>query len=321
MDKNFWYRLKKPFSVLAPMDGVTDNVFRQIIVETGKPDVLFTEFTNCDGLLSSGREKVMRRLKFNSDEHLIVAQIWGTDPEAFYKSAKICVELGFDGIDINMGCPVRDVTQRGACSALIDTPQLAADIIQATKDGAGMLPVSVKTRVGRKTEIIDRWIRFLLSQNLSALTIHLRTGAEMSKVPAHWEYMPQIVRLRNEISAQTVIIGNGDVQDLAEGEDKVKQYQIEGVMYGRAVFNNPWLFNKNIDKNNVGVKQRLCLFKHHLDLFREEYGESANYAILKKYCKIYLNSFANAAELREKIMLTKSLADMENVTGQLLNSL
>ncbi len=320
-NNNFWKDLPRPFSALAPMDGVTDAVFRQIIVETGKPDVLFTEFTNCDGLLSSGKDKVIQRLKFKSNEHFIVAQIWGNDPKTFYESAKICVDLGFDGIDINMGCPVRDITQHGACSALIDNPKLAGEIIQATKDGAGKLPVSVKTRVGRKMEIIDQWIRFLLQQDLPALTIHLRTVAEMSKVPAHWEYMAKIVKLRNEIAPQTLLVGNGDVQNLVDGEEKTQVYRIEGIMYGRAVFSDPWLFNKSIDKTTITVKQRLVLFQQHLDLFRSEYGETTNYAILKKYCKIYMNSFSNAAELREKIMLTKSLTEMEQVTKDMIKSL
>ncbi len=321
MDNNFWLRLKQPFSALAPMDGVTDNVFRQIIVEIGKPDVLFTEFTNCDGLLSTGRDKVIQRLKFKPQEHLIVAQIWGTNPDTFYKSAKICVELGFDGIDINMGCPVRDITQNGACSALIDTPLLAGEIIQATREGAIGLPVSVKTRVGRKTEVINNWIRFLLEQKLPVLTIHLRTASEMSKVPAHWEYMSRIVDLRNKIAPDTLLLGNGDVQTLVEGEAKARQYHIEGIMYGRAIFSDPWLFNKKIDKTQITVKERLELFKHHLDLFRQEYGETNNYAILKKYCKIYMNSFPNSADLRAKIMLTQNLSEMELTTQKMIKDL
>src|SRR5258708_5966429 len=187
--KNFWNKLPKPFTVLAPMDGVTDVVFRQIITEFGRPDVLFTEFTMTDGLISRGHEKVAERLLLTEKQKPVIAQIWGTKPDHFYQVAKTLQTMGFAGIDINMGCPTRDVVKEGACSGLIRNPQLASEIIHATKEGAGELPVSVKTRIGFEKENIEEWISFLLEHNIAALTVHLRTVRELSKVPAHWEKM------------------------------------------------------------------------------------------------------------------------------------
>jgi len=219
--KNIWQDIKKPIFILAPMDDVTDTVFRQIIGDLAAPDLYFTEFTSVDGMVSqAGREAVSRRLIFQESERPIIAQIWGNDPEKFFKAAQMCAEMKFDGIDINMGCPEKSVVKRGMCSGLIHNPQLAAKIIKATKDGADGIPVSVKTRLGMR-EIEPDWIKHLLNQDLAALIIHGRTVREMSKVPAHWDEIGKVVQLRNEINPKTVIIGNGDVESYEDGISKV----------------------------------------------------------------------------------------------------
>jgi tRNA-dihydrouridine synthase len=312
---SFWNDLKKPFTILAPMDWVTDPAFRKIMVETGRPDVFFTEFTNCDGLMSAGRDRLIDRLWFDGDQQPIVAQIWGTVPNTYRETAKLLKELGFSGIDINMGCPVRDVTNIGACSALIKNHKLAKEIIQATKEGAGGLPVSVKTRIGFSDVQIEEWLGFLLQQDLAVLSVHLRTAKELSKVPAHWEYMPQIVRLRDKIAPQTLLVGNGDLKSMGEIEEKFKQYGCDGFMVGTGIFSNPWLFNKDITNDEMTVEKRLQLFLKHISYFKELWGDSKNPAILKKFCKIYIQNFPDASSLREKIMACETLDEMEQVVS------
>ncbi len=308
-DMNFWQTLPKPFTVLAPLDGVTDTVFRQIITEVGKPDVLFTEFTACDGICSKGRARVAQRLKFDPSQQPIVAQIWGMRPEHFYETAKYVKELGFAGIDINMGCPHHTIVKQGACSALIKNPQLAGEIIQATKDGAGDLPVSVKTRIGFAHEHIDEWIGFILKQQIATLTVHLRTVAEMSQVPAHWELMPRVLQLRDTLAPETLIIGNGDVVSLAEMEEKYDTFGCDGFMVGRGIFANPWLFNKKIDPDAMTISDRITLYLRHIELFEKTWGYK-NFAVLKKFCKTYIQNFPEASQLREKLMEAKTLDEL-----------
>lgn len=309
---NFWQQLSKPFTILAPLDGVTDVVFRQVITEIGKPDVLFTEFTMTDGLLSNGRERVAENLLFKPDQQPIVAQIWGTKPENFYEVAKDIRERGFAGIDINMGCPVHIVIKHGACSGLIKRPELAAEIIQATKEGSGDLPVSVKTRIGFEEEHIEQWIGHLLKQNIAALTIHLRTVAELSKVPAHWEYMPQIIKLRNELSSQTQIIGNGDIHSFEEITAKFDEYGCDGLMVGRGIFANPWIFNPQVDMTKVTSDERIKLYLHHIELFEQRWQGKKNFALLKKFAKTYISNFDGASEFRDKLMATATMQELLN---------
>lgn len=306
--KSFWHDLPKPFFALAPMEGATDSVFRRVIASIGKPDVFFTEFTNVEGLFSAGSKEVEKRLLFTSEERPIIAQIWGLKPELFFKAAKLIAKRGFDGIDINMGCPQRSVTSDGACSALIKNPLLAKEIIQAAREGAANLPISVKTRIGFANTQIEDWIDFLLQQNINALTLHLRTVKEMSDVPARWEEMTKIVKLRNEINKNTVLIGNGDVKSIKEGREKAKLYGIEGIMIGRAVFENPWVFKKDIDPNKITVKNRIDLLKLHLELYEKE-KYKLSFQTLKKYFKIYIRDFIGASELRMKLMETNSVSE------------
>lgn len=246
---NFWKHLKKPFFALAPMADVTDPAFRRIIAKYGKPDVTWTEFVSADGLAHpAGREKLMKDLAYTEAERPIVAQLFSSNPENMRAAAQLCAELGFDGVDINMGCPDRTIEKQGCGSAMIKTPEKAIEIIRAAKQGISdsgkQIPLSVKTRVGYNKEIINEWIPVLLNENISALTIHARTRKELSKVPANWDYVTRVVKLRNEIAPNTVILGNGDVIDMQDGIRKAQQTGCDGIMIGRAVFGNPWMFNE-----------------------------------------------------------------------------
>jgi nifR3 family TIM-barrel protein len=257
---NFWETLPTQFFALAPMADVTDAAFRRIITKYGKPDVLWTEFVSADGLSSPGREVLKRDLEYTEGERPIVAQLFSSHPDKMRQAAKFCAELGFDGIDINMGCPDRSIEKQGAGAAMIKTPDIAAQIIQAVKDGirdAGKnIPVSVKTRVGYNTIQIQEWIPFLLSQDIAALTIHARTRKEMSKVAARWEHIKEAVAIRDRMAVKTKIIGNGDVRDVAHGRLLAEETGCDGIMIGRAIFGNPWLFSNLRDEKTVS-KQSL----------------------------------------------------------------
>lgn len=320
--KNFWNNLPKPFTVLAPMEDVTDIVFRKIIDDTYAPDVYFTEFVNCEGLMSQGREKVIHRLKrdkeLNSNKPT-VAQIWGIKPENYFEVAKLCNELGFDGIDINMGCPQRNVTKTGACSALIKNHTLAKEIIQATQEGSKNIPVSVKTRIGFNKIAIDEWISFLLEQNLPALSVHLRTTKEMSKVPAHWELIDQIIDLRNKINQETLIVGNGDIKNYSDIKQKHEDNKIDGGMIGRGIFKNINAFNKIDDSNNLTFMDSLKTCKKHIELFEKTWGKSKKYDILKKYYKIYISDYPESKNIKNELMSTNSTQEAISIINREIN--
>ncbi len=326
--KNFWQELPKPFFALAPMEDVTDTVFRQIVASVGRPHVFFTEFTNVEGichwmatslsaaadppLLYSGEgrgEVLIQRLIYSDLERPIVAQIWGNNPDKFYEAAKLIKELNFDGIDINFGCPERNIVKQGSCSALIGQETLVDEIIKATLEGGGGLPVSVKTRIGRKEIVTDKWVGFLLTQQLAAITIHGRTAVEMSDVPAHWDEIAKAVRLRNQSKFKTLIIGNGDVVDLESAKCLVLSAKVDGVMIGRGIFANPALFSGI----TLSDEQQQKLFIKHIQLFDETWGKSKNFQILKKFVKTYISGFEGATEVRLKLMQAqdcKSLVKM-----------
>ncbi|HWZ66057.1 MAG TPA: tRNA-dihydrouridine synthase [Patescibacteria group bacterium] len=308
---SYWSKLTKPFFALAPMDGATDTVFRQVVAKAGRPDVFFTEFVNTDGYCSpDGRHSTEARLRFTSTDQPLIAQIWGTKPEHFALMAKDLASMGYVGIDINMGCPVRDVIKRGACSALIQTPDLAAKIITATKEGG--LPVSVKTRIGFNQPNTDEWIGFLLKQDLAALTIHARTAKELSKVPAHWQEIAKAVKLRDKIAPQTLIIGNGDVADRADGLHRIAETGADGIMIGRGAFNNVFCFEQNPRHHTPA--EYLELLHYHLDLFEQTWqGQKRSYQPLKRFFKIYVRDFAGAGELREALMNTKDINEARTV--------
>lgn len=300
------------------MDGVTDTVFRQIVASVAKPDVFFTEFVPVDALLSEGKEKALEILRFEKTERPIVAQIWGSDPEKFFRAAQIVSKLGFDGIDINMGCPDRSAVKNGACAALINTPLLATDIINATIKGASGLPVSVKTRIGFREIITEDWIKTLLQTQISALTVHLRTKSEMSKPPAHWEEMSKIVKLRNQINPRILIIGNGDIKSAKEAQEKCKMYGIEGVMIGRGIFENIGVFNRSRNTQDLTPKEKIGLLVKHLELFNQTYEGNRPFEMMKKFVKCYVNNFKGATDAREKLMKTKNIGELIEETKKQL---
>ena len=309
---NFWEGLKKPIMILAPMEGVTDTVFRQIVASVGKPDVFFTEFVPVDALLSKGKERVEKSLMFTELERPIVAQIWGTDPEKFFKAAKMLKKMGFDGIDINMGCPSGDIVKKGACAALINNPKLTTQIILSTTLGAGGLPVSVKTRIGFNKLDTENWVRTLLQTPIAALILHLRTVPEMSKVPAHWEEINKAVKIRDELKSNAKIIGNGDIKTLKEAQDKCSEYGIDGVMVGRGIFENVYFFNEKVDIEKVTPKQKISLLLTHLKLFEKTWGDTKNFESMKKFVKCYVNNFKGATEKRELLMRSKNIEELIN---------
>lgn len=315
------------------MEAVTDVVFRHVVKRAGAPDLFFTEFANATGWVHAGDKAIAGRLVKTDDEHPIVAQIWGGEPGDMEAFAKHCAELGFDGIDINMGCPAKSAVKSGG-SALIRQPDVAIASIAAAKTAG--LPVSVKTRLGYSS--VDEWrdwLTTLLQQDIVALTIHLRTKKEMSKVSAHHELIPEIVALRNEIAPGTLLIVNGDILDRAHGLELVEKYGVDGIMIGRGVFQNPFAFSKVADEPLIPMKQSaarallsarseavsevavtseqlstrkkqlLELMDYHLDLFDEWQPKLQRpYETLKRYFKIYIRDFDGASDLRAALMLT-----------------
>ena len=312
MKQNFWAELPKPFFVLAPMEDVTDVVFRHVIAKAGAPDVYFTEFTNSESYCHpEGIKSVRGRLLFTEDEQPIVAHIWGDNPENFRKMSIGMAEMGFKGIDINMGCPVPNVAQRGKGSGLILRPDIATELIEAAK--AGGLPVSVKTRIGY-TDVNEwkQWLTLILKQDIANLSIHLRTRKEMSEVPAHWELIPEIKALRDEIAPHTTLTINGDILDRQMGMELAEKYGVDGVMIGRGVFKNPFAFEKEPREHTP--LEHLELLKYQLDL-QDHYGDQLPRSMsgLHRFFKIYVKGFKGAAELRGKLMNTKSTDEVREM--------
>ena len=301
------------------MDDVTDTVFRQIVQQTAAPDLFFTEFVNVDGLQSPGRTKLLKKLQFVPSETQLVAQIWGSNPENFRKTAEQIVdgtfarELGlpegvnFVGIDLNMGCPAKSEVKNGTCSALMQNRPLASEIIKATQEGAaGKLPVSVKTRLGW-SEIDHTWAEFLLGHDLAMLTVHGRTKKEMSKVPAHWDEIGKVRELRDKIAPDTLIVGNGDVESRAQGLELINQYGLDGVMIGRGVFHDPFVFAKESQWEQLSRAERIDMYRKHVTLFAKTWQNNERpIHVLNKFCKIYINGFDGAKELREHLMAAQS---------------
>ncbi len=339
METNFWQKLPRPIYALAPMANVTDCAFREIIAEHGKPDIFWTEFVSCDGLQSAGRDNIMIDLKFSKNEHPILAQIFGSKPDTYFKTAQLCKELGFDGIDINMGCPDRNVEKQCAGAAMIKNPSLAQECIYAAKEGAGALPVSVKTRLGFNKNELDTWLPKLLETKLAAITLHCRTRKEMSLVPAHWEEIKRAVEIRNSITSkeETLILGNGDVQDVPDAFEKVLATGCDGVMIGRGIFGNPWLFkDKEMYRlgdntaskgtlyhtpTTVPVAERLRVMIEHTYRFEKLLGEHKGFDIMKKHYKAYVNGFDGAKELRVRLMeQAKTAKNVEIIVNDFLKT-
>lgn len=341
--RGFWQRIVdekllkgESISVVAPMADVTDIAFRTMIARYSKPygpDVMWTEFVSADGLNSVGREVLKRDLAFTDIERPIVAQLFTSTPENMRKAAALCRELGFDGIDINMGCPDKSIEKQGAGAAHMKDWRRAQEVIRAAQEGAGDMPVSVKTRIGyNKIEFME-WLPKILECNIPTLTVHLRTRKEMSLVPAHWELMPEIVKLVREMTGEvkdggTILIGNGDVKSMVEGKRLAKESGCDGVMVGRGLFGTPWFF-KDADKTRKvcgqdaegvrkTVEEKLRIMVEHTKLYEEKLGDIKSFSIMKKHFKAYVNGFDGAKELRVELMECENAKEVEEVVGRWL---
>jgi nifR3 family TIM-barrel protein len=344
--KGFWEKLQKPFFVLAPMADVTDAAFRRIIAKYGKPDVMWTEFVSVEGLCSPGREVLLRDFMFTDAERPIVAQIFGSTPDKFFKVAGMIHDLGFDGIDINMGCPDRNVEKQGGGASMMKNPSLAQEVIAATIEGGKGLPVSVKTRVGYNKVELDTWLPKLLEMKLAAITIHARTRKEMSLVPANWEHVKRAVEMAQ--GTGTLIIGNGDVSDLDDARKKVEETGCHGVMLGRGVFSNPFVFDEKKDWQKISVEERLDVLLEHTRLFEKFWGNprpvlrsdkvratkglnitkngllvknrgNRRFGVMKKFFKIYISGFDGAVEMRRELMEAGNAEETEEIVRKISN--
>lgn len=309
-------KLPKPFFILAPMANVTDAAFRRIIAKYGKPDVMYTEFVSANGLLSPGREVLLKDLLFSEVERPIIAQLFTADPEKMYGAAKLIQELGFDGIDINMGCPDKNVMKQGAGACLMKNPRLARELIKAAKLGAPNIPLSIKTRIGDTKNTLTDWLPELLAEKPEMIIVHGRTRKELSKVPARWETIAEAVEIAR--GSGTLIVGNGDVVDLTDARAKAKQTGCDGVMLGRAIFGNPWLFNveKNIDE--ISIAEKLQVMIEHSTLFMQLLGDVKSFHIMRKHYKAYAHGFDGAKELRIELMKTENVSEVEKIVNEFL---
>lgn len=327
---NFWQQLEKPFFILAPMEDVTDAAFRAIIAQHSKGNggsyVTFTEFTSADGLVFAderGQEKLRAKFRYTELERPIVAQIFSATPKHMEQAAAIAREMGFDGIDINMGCPDRTVEKQGAGSALINNPQLAQEIIHATKEGAGELPVSVKTRVGYNENQLHEWLPMLLEAKPAVVTLHARTRRELSKVPARWDLIREAVTIRDAFwrstecqNEKTLIVGNGDVRDIAHARERVAQSGADGVMIGRGMFGNPWVMSEHVPTHAEKFKALI----EHTELFEKEFADIKSFAVMRKHFSSYVEGFPGAKELRNALMQCNSAAEVRGVLERALES-
>jgi nifR3 family TIM-barrel protein len=331
---NFWQELKKKnpqgIMVLAPMADVTDPAFRRIIAKYGKPDVIWTEFVSADGLFLGGFEHLVKDLAYSEEERPIVAQFFTSKPEMMQKAVELAVDMGFDGVDINMGCPDKSIEKQGSGSAHIKNPDLAQKVILSAMEGAKKngknIPVSVKTRIGYNKNELETWLPKILETNPAVVTIHARTRKEMSLVPARWEHVKRAVEIRdafvdsNGNKSQTLIFGNGDVLDIQDAERKVKETGCDGVMLGRAIFGNPWCFSRTVKREDVSIPDRLRVMVEHTKLF-EELLPHKSFAIMKKHYKAYVNGWDGAKELRLKLMETKTAMEVAEIVDEYLATL
>jgi nifR3 family TIM-barrel protein len=315
---SFWDSLKKPIFVLAPMADVTDVAFRRIIAKYGKPDVTWTEFVSADGLAlapEEGRKKLLKDLEYSETERPIVAQLFTSNPDHMRKAAALARELGFDGVDINMGCPDQSICRQEAGAAMMKNPALARQVIRAAKEGAGSLPVSVKTRLGWNKDELETWLPELLKEEPAVITVHARTKKEMSKVPARWERVKRAVEIRDELGSKTLIFGNGDAKDIQDAKRLVVETGADGVMLGRAIFGNPWLFSEHVPT----LREKLLVCVEHTKLFEELLGEWKNFNLMKKHYKAYVNGFDGAADLRSRLMEALDAEEVEKIVGEYIS--
>lgn len=325
---NFWSALQKPFFVLAPMEDVTDAAFRHLIAsfsKSGIPRVMYTEFTSADGLVRAaeeGRRKLLKKLEYSEGERPIVAQLFTSNPDHMEQGARLCAELGFDGFDINMGCPDKAIEKQQCGSALIKNPPLARELIRAAKRGAcrcaseactsgTCMPVSVKTRIGYNTDELTTWLPELLAEEPAAVIIHARTRKEMSDVPARWEHVAHSVQIRDSLGSKTLIVGNGDVKDLKDAQVKVNETNCDGVMIGRGIFGNPWLFAER--ELPPSPQERMQALIAHIELFQNHLSGFTSDAVMKRHFKAYIGGWEGAADLRSKLMEAQTLHNAKNL--------
>ncbi len=315
---NFWQKLERPIMVLAPMADVTDVAFRRIIAKYGKPDVMWTEFVSADGLAlapEAGQRKLLKDLEYSEAERPIVAQFFTSSPEHMKGAAELAAKLGFDGVDINMGCPDKSVEKQRAGASLMKNVSLARELIRAAKEGAPNLPISVKTRTGYSRPDLENWLPEILKEDLAIVTIHARTRKEMSKAPTRWEFVRRAIEMRDLSGKETLIFGNGDVKNLKEARMRARETGCDGVMLGRAIFGNPWLFAEG---EIPTTKEKLRVLVEHTQLFEKLLGEYKNFAIMKKHFKAYVISFDGAGDLRAKLMDTNNANEVEAVVNDFL---
>lgn len=348
----FWGKLRKPFFALAPMANVTDAVFRRIITKyskyggkditngsegnlpaeafrAGGHDVMWTEFVSADGLCHpKGQQALLRDLWFTEGERPIVVQLFTASPEKMFAAAQVATELGFDGIDINMGCPDKNIVKSGAGAACMKNYELAKELIIAAREGSKAfgkeLPISVKTRLGFNEDNLETLLPKLLEVQPAAIIIHARTKKEMSQVPAHWERVKRAVEIAEACpptggGARTLIIGNGDLKNLADAEEKIRATGADGAMLGRAIFGNPWLFDKN--KTVVTVEEKLRVAVEHTKLFEEVWGNTKSFDLMKKHYQAYVNHFPQAKELRVKLMMCHNAVEVEKVVEEFISNI
>lgn len=323
---SFWNEIKRPIFVLAPMADVTDAAFRRVIATHGKPDVVWTEFVSADGLIRAdeeGKKKLLRDLLYTEAERPIVAQLFGSQPEYMKQAARLIAELGFDGLDINMGCPDRGVEKQGAGAAMIKNPASARAIIRAAQEGIAKsgkhIPVSVKTRLGYNKDELETWLPEILAERPALVTIHARTRKEMSDVPAHWDRVARAVEIRNELKSDALIFGNGDATNLVDARVKAEASGADGVMLGRAIFGNPWLFSSLHGPQTVPtVPEKLRVMVAHTKLFAELLGDIKNFAIMKKHYKAYVHGWDGAKELRLQLMDAQNVGEVEKIVDTYL---
>ncbi len=296
------------------MANVTDAAFRRVIAQHGKPDVMYTEFVSANGLASAGRAGLLPDLKYSEIERPLIAQLFTAEPDKLFEAARLVQELGFDGIDINMGCPDKNVMKQGAGASLMKKPELARELMRAAKAGAPTLPLSVKTRIGDTKNTLKEWLPVLLAEEPASIIVHARTRKEMSKVPARWETIAEAVDIAK--GSGTLIIGNGDVLTLEDGRAKAAATGADGIMIGRGIFGNPWLFNETAASPSVA--ERLGVMLEHTRLFMELLGDVKSFHIMRKHYKAYANGFDGAKELRIKLMATESVADVEAAVQEFL---
>lgn len=314
----FWETLPKPFFTLAPMADVTDPAYRRLIAQVHAPDVMWTEFVSADGLYHTREKKGMndeenplvRDLLFVEQERPVVAQFFSAKKDMMEYASRLALSRGFDGVDINMGCPDKTIEKQGAGAAHMKDPERAKEVIAGAIAGVeGKIPVSVKTRIGYNTITYKEWLPHLLTAGISALTIHLRTRKEMSLVDAHWELGKEIVEFCRSINPHVVLIGNGDVQDLPDAREKARTTGFDGIMFGRAIFGNPWLFSGQTTHHPLEKLDALLTLARYFSELRPV----KHFAIMKKHVKAFVNGFDGAADARVALMNTNSFEEFEAV--------